>query len=322
MVMTKVFQYIFTLLRLIRFLNLLIIAGTQLLVRYCVLNPLLGHNNMAAQLPDGSFILLVVATVFTAAAGYAINDYFDRKMDQVNKPESLIVGRLIYPRHAMAYHLFFSISGALIGTWVSYKAGLLYLSLVFYMVSGLLWFYSTTYKREFLLGNVIVALLTALVPFLVLLYELPLLARTYGQHVIPVVHNLLIWFLGFSLFAFLLNFAREVVKDAEDFEGDQAYGKRSVPVVWGMVAARWISTVVIVVSILLLGLAWHFFIPDLITLWYFICLLVLPLGIVILMIYRADTPKHFHRASAALKVIMLFGLLYMVVVNYIISGMQ
>ena len=320
--MRKVFQYMITLLRLIRFLNLLIIAGTQVLVRYCVLNPLLGHYNMTAQLPDSSFILLVVATVFTAAAGYAINDYFDRKMDQVNKPESLIVGRLIYPRHAMAYHLFFSISGALIGTWVSYKAGLLYLCLVFYVVSGLLWFYSTTYKREFLLGNVIVALLTALVPFLVLLYELPLLARTYGHSVTPVVHNLMTWFLGFSLFAFLLNFAREVVKDAEDFEGDRAYGKRTVPVVWGMVTARWLGMVLIIISILLLGLAWYFFIPDLITLWYFIILLAIPLGIVIIMIYRAGTPKRFHSASTALKVIMLLGLLYMVVVNFIISGMQ
>jgi 4-hydroxybenzoate polyprenyltransferase len=322
MVMNEIYRYIISFLRLIRISNLLIIAGTQVLVRYCVLNPLLRHHHMDLQLPDGSFVLLVIATVFTAAAGYAINDYFDRRIDRVNKPESLIVGRLIYPRHAMAYHLFFSITGALIGTWVSYRAGLLYLCLVFYMVSGLLWFYSTTYKREFLLGNVIVALLTALVPFLVLLYELPLLARTYGHSAAPVVRNLMTWFIGFSFFAFLLNFVREIVKDAEDFEGDQAYGKRTVPVVWGMIATRWLSMALVAVSILLLGTAWYFFIPDKITLWYFIVLLAIPLAVVIIMIYRAQSSVHYHLASTVIKVIMLLGLLYMIVVNFIISGMQ
>ena len=159
----------------------------------------------------------------------------------------------------MAYHLFFSIIGVLIGTWVSYRAGLLYLSLVFFMVSGLLWFYSTTYKRELLLGNIIVALLTALVPFLVLLYELPLLARSYGTMVTPMIRYLMIWVLGFSLFAFLLNLIREIIKDAEDFEGDQAYGKKTVPVVWGMRATRWITAVLLLITILLLILAWYYF---------------------------------------------------------------
>ncbi len=97
-----------------------------------------------------------------------------------------------------------------------------------------MWFYSTTYKREFLLGNFIVALLTALVPFLVLLYELPLLAREYGSQFTPMTKYLMIWVLGFSLFAFLLNLVREIVKDAEDLEGDRAYGKRTIAVVWGM----------------------------------------------------------------------------------------
>ncbi len=65
--------------------------------------------------------------------------------------------------------LFFSITGTILGIWVSFKAHVLFLSLIFFMVNGLLWFYSTTYKRQFLLGNFIVALLAAFVPFLVLL---------------------------------------------------------------------------------------------------------------------------------------------------------
>ncbi len=72
--------------RLIRWPNLLIVAATQILIRYCIIGPLLNQGNMTLQLPEGLFVMLVVATVFTTAAGYVINDYFDRKMDRVNKP--------------------------------------------------------------------------------------------------------------------------------------------------------------------------------------------------------------------------------------------
>jgi 4-hydroxybenzoate polyprenyltransferase len=114
------------------------VAASQVLVRQCVLVPLLKKAYMEPQLPTGLFILLVLATVLITAGGYAINDYFDRKLDRVNKPQSLIVGRLIYPRHAMAYHLFFSIIGVILGSWVAFRSGQLYLSLIFFMVSGML----------------------------------------------------------------------------------------------------------------------------------------------------------------------------------------
>jgi 4-hydroxybenzoate polyprenyltransferase len=90
--------------RLIRLPNLLIVAATQILIRYSIISPLLAQGNMSLQLPNGLFAMLVLATVFTTAAGYVINDYFDRKIDRVNKPSAVIVGKLVYPRHAMAYH--------------------------------------------------------------------------------------------------------------------------------------------------------------------------------------------------------------------------
>jgi len=320
--MVVLLNHIIALLRLVRLPNLLIVAGTQILIRYCVILPLLKQGQMNLQLAGGLFAWLVVATVLITAGGYIINDYFDRKMDRVNKPNSVIVGRLIYPRHAMAYHLFFSIMGVLIGAWISYRAGLLYLSLVFFMVSGLLWFYSTTYKRELLLGNIIVALLTALVPFTVLLYELPLLAQSYGSMVTPVIRYLLIWVLGFSLFAFLLNLIREIIKDAEDFEGDQAYGKKTVPVIWGMRVTRWITTVLLLITILLLILAWYFFIPDRVTLIFFILLLIIPIFVVTGLVLKGSSRRSYHIASVLLKYIMIAGLAYMIAVNFIINRLS
>jgi len=124
--------------------------------------------------------LVILATVFVAAGGYAINDYFDRRIDMINKPGKLIIGKLIHPRHVMAYHLVFTTAGVLLGTYAAFASGLPFLSLVFIMVSGLLWFYSTTYKKQLLLGTILIAILTALVPFIVLLFEMPLLIKEYG----------------------------------------------------------------------------------------------------------------------------------------------
>jgi|WetSurMetagenome_2_1015567.scaffolds.fasta_scaffold54763_2 4-hydroxybenzoate polyprenyltransferase len=309
-------------LKLVRWPNLIIVAITQILVRQCLLVPLLKRAYMEPQLPVGGFILLVAATVLITAGGYTINDYFDRKIDRVNRPDNLIVGTLIYPRYAMAYHLIFTISGVILGTWAAILANQLYLALVFIMVSGLLWFYSTIYKREFLLGNIIVALLTGFVPFLVLLFELPLLARAYGVDVHLIIHLLMIWVPGFSLFAFLLNLAREVIKDSEDFEGDRAYGKKTIPVIWGMGAARWIVVTINACIIALLMAAWFWFVRDTITLLYFSVTLIIPLLIVSAMLVRGRSKMMFHRVSTWMKVLMIFGLGYMTVANLIMNHLK
>jgi 4-hydroxybenzoate polyprenyltransferase len=294
------------------------VAVTQVFLRQFVILPLLGTAYLKLQLPLSLFVLLVLATVFITAGGYAINDYFDRKIDRVNKPGTVIVGKLIFPRHAMAYHMVFTTAGVILGTWIAYRTDQLYLSIVFFVVSGLLWFYSTTYKRELILGNIIVALLTALVPFLVLLFELPLLAQAYGSKAQPIARYLMTWVLGFSLFAFLLNLTREIIKDALDFEGDEAYGKKTIPVAWGLQAARWISGSLVVLTIMLLLLAWFFFVPDYITLSYFTVFLVLPLVFVIVILFRSKNTGSWSLAGKMLKLIMLAGLGYMVVVSLII----
>ncbi|MBN2813640.1 MAG: geranylgeranylglycerol-phosphate geranylgeranyltransferase [Bacteroidales bacterium] len=315
-------KYLAALLRLIRWPNLVIIAVSQVLLWQCIINPLLKSSGMEVQLPLWLFIALVGATVCIAAGGYAINDYFDRKIDRVNKPSEIIVGSLINPRKAMAYHMAFTLCGLFLGTFVSLKIRELYLSLIFFMVSGLLWFYSTTYKRQFLLGNVIVALLTALVPFLVVLYELPLLADAYGSKMGPLNHVLITWALGFSLFAFLVNLIREIVKDGEDFEGDQAYGKQTVPVVWGMKAARVISAGLALITIVLLALAWLRFVRDRVTLVYFFVVLAVPLGLTVFLLMGKTSKPVWHTTSRLLKLVMLGGLGYMVAVNMIINNMH
>ncbi|HPX05845.1 MAG TPA: UbiA family prenyltransferase, partial [Tenuifilaceae bacterium] len=158
-------------LQVVRTKNLLVVMATMYAMRFFIVAPLLQVKGMQLQLGEVPFLLLVLATVFIAAAGYVINDYFDTRADLINHPESVIVGRKIARRTAIILHLGLSLVGVVLGTVVSFLIGKPTYSIIFLLVAGMLWFYSTTYKRQFLIGNIIVAFLSALVPMLVLVFE-------------------------------------------------------------------------------------------------------------------------------------------------------
>jgi 4-hydroxybenzoate polyprenyltransferase len=319
-------------LNLIRWQNLLTVILTMVLMRYAVIAPLISKIGvilikgsgeeipMTLQFPWFDFVLLVAATVFITAGGYVINDYFDIKTDLINKGK-VIVGTKIPRRQAMMWHNIFNISGVSLGFYISFKAGYIWLGALFLVVSGLLYFYSASYKRQFLIGNIVVALLTALVPLLVVFYEWPALYRYYTLNAItlPGINTIVYWIGGFALFAFLTNLIREIIKDIEDFEGDIAYGRNTVPVVIGVLSAKIVSISMITVTISMLYVIWYFFIHDTITVIYLSAGIVLPLLYVIYKLVISSNRKQLHGASSVMKIVMLTGILYSVVVKVILT---
>ena len=127
--------------------------------------------NAPARCSPRRFGLLILASLCVAAAGYIINDYYDVKIDSINRPGRLVVGRVINRRHAMMAHLVLTGMGVLVAGSLSPLLGLVHLGSAL-----LLWGYSARFKRLPLVGNLSIAMLTAA---LVLLPELQL--RT-GQH--------------------------------------------------------------------------------------------------------------------------------------------
>jgi 4-hydroxybenzoate polyprenyltransferase len=173
-------------LKLIRWQNLLIVALTMILMRYAVIEPIISkiyvvltgnpgiEVPLSLKFPWYNFLILVIATLCITAGGYVINDYFDIKTDLINKGE-VIVGTKIPRRQAMMWHNSLNIIGVAAGFYISWVAGYFWMGILFLVVSGLLYFYSASYKRQFLVGNLVVALLTAMVPLLVVIFEWPVL---------------------------------------------------------------------------------------------------------------------------------------------------
>lgn len=321
-----------TFLKLVRWPNLLIVAFTMILMRYAVIEPVISKitvsiiggtgemTPLALKFPWYDFLILILATVCLTAGGYVINDYFDIRTDLINRGE-VIVGSKVPRRQAMLWHNILNLIGVTAGFYISWKAGYFWMGMLFLIVSGLLYFYSASYKRQFLVGNLVVAVLTAMVPLLVVFYEWPALYRYYEVNAFssPDVNIIFYWVGGFALFAFITTLTREIIKDIEDFEGDMAYGRNTVPVVTGILTARVIAILLTAATIVMLYLVWRFFLHDKITLVYISAAVVVPLAIVIYRLILSPGKRQLHSASRLMKIAQCSGVLYSVVVKLILD---
>jgi len=309
--------------KLIRIQNLLIVAVTQYLMRFAIIRPIIALKSFELQLSELDFFILVLSTICLTAAGYVINDYFDTKTDAFNRPERVIVDRFISRRSAMALHVVLNTLGVIGGFYVSYAIGHIKFGFIFILVTGVLWYYSTTYKRQFLLGNLLVALLTAMVPLMVIIFEMPLLNEAYGAILIAEDNNLnviIYWILAFSFFAFITTLIREIIKDTEDYEGDSAFGRNTLPILLGVNYTKLIVLILILGTLASLVIIYLRELRGPISFWYLLLMQVLPFIYLIYRIIKANSKKDYHVASVLMKVIMLGGLLFSLVAAYMFSS--
>ncbi len=313
--------------KLVRWQNLVIIALTQYLMRYCIIEPLMNSLAQNAgmifllQMSNFNFFLLVLSTVLIAAAGNVINDYFDLKIDRINKPEKIIVGRFIKRRVAMVLHIVLNSLGILIGIYVSYQTGIWKLALIHIFAVMSLWYYSTHFKHNIFTGNFIIAILAAIIPLIVGLYEIPLINYRYGM-ILNEFHSdfnfISYWLIGYAIFAFLFTLAREITKDIADMEGDEHCGSYTIPIAYGMDVARYISIGIYAVIIVLIAFVWVKFLNDKTTLIYILFFIGIPFAISIYETLKAKNRKQFLSADKWNKMTSVAGILYAVVARYII----
>lgn len=313
-------------LKLIRFNNLLMMAALQYAVLYCLVKPgievhfsRIVCNRMSLAISSFDFFLLVFSTILIAAAGYIINDIFDLGIDTINKPEKVIIDKGIGQSTANVLYWTFNAVGVLLGFYVSWKVDMLSVGFVFVFCAGLLWYYSSVFSRELLWGNIIVASLTAMLPVLVVVFQITPLNYLYVdalRYLHTSFNSLMYMAFALSYFAFLTNFAREVVKDMQDLEGDQSYGRNTLPVALGIPATKWIVSGVVLTTVVSLVVSMLFYTSDIFSVAYIIVMLVVPLVISLLLIIKASTTKHYARVSCLLKTVMLLGVTYLAVVYY------
>lgn len=267
--------------RITRFWNLVIIGLSQYFT--------VGFLMDTALLLDWRLMVLTTATAMIAAGGYVINDYYDVKIDLINKPERVVIGKTMSRRAAILLHSFLTVTGIALGLALSWKIGV-----VNFFSAVLLWWYSNNLKRLPFVGNFAVAFLTGVsVAIVVLMY--PSFPKT----------DILIY----ALFAFFMTLVREIIKDMEDWRGDNTFGCRTLPIIWGIRKTKnfiFLLTGFFIVKLVVI----HVWVEPLPIL-YFAFFLFAPVLWLVLRLARADTTKDFYQLSGLCKIIMLLGILSM-----------
>jgi len=297
--------------RLVRWPNLLFIAITQVLFEYCVYRKLYPASVNPQETEQ--FLLLIAASVLIAAAGYIINDYFDLNIDQVNKPGKVVVSAIINRRWVIFWHMFLSMVGFFCTVAALPLSGYWHLVLGNMASIVLLWFYSTNLKKQLLVGNVLISVLTAWVIGILFFAKHPLHIQR-GIAVEPVDIRFFRYSVLYGAFAFIISLIREVIKDMEDKEGDRKYGCRTMPIVWGLNASKVFVAVWLIVLVAVLSVLQFYVLPFgwwQSVLYCFVCIIA-PLLWILYKLFPAQSAKDFHQLSTLVKLVMFTGILSMI----------
>jgi 4-hydroxybenzoate polyprenyltransferase len=304
-------------LRLIRLPNLVMIAVTQALFYLTLVHPFYAAQaDYYSRFRNRYFLLLMVSSLLIAAAGNIINDYFDRNIDEINKPEKKIIDTLIKRRWAIVMHIIFSLIAVLLGFYIDSQTPVFWLGFSNTICVLLLFAYSISLKKKLLVGNILISLLTAWVILVCFLCYY----RSFSCHDCEPLQweAALRRFMRISIlyagFAFVVSLIREVVKDMEDIEGDKKYGCKTIPIAWGIPASKvfvavWLVVLVgmiAIVQIYVWQLGWYWSAA------YSILLIIAPLMWILRKLYLAKVPKDYHQLSTVIKLVMLAGLLSMI----------
>jgi len=295
----------------VRWQNLVFIIITQVLFEYCIYFRV---YNLEMRFPgeQKQFWLLLFASVLIAAAGYIINDYFDLNIDQINKPNKVVVNTIIGRRWVILWHLVFSLLGLILTLYALPFPTYLLLILANILSVILLLLYSASLKKKLLIGNVLISLLTAWVIGIIFLSKRDVLL--INNQTAELLH---IRFFRFTVlyagFAFIISLIREVIKDIEDVEGDRKYGCKTMPIEWGFNASKvfvavWLVVLIAIIILLqmyVVAFGWWMSIS------YCILFIIVPLVWVLYRLFKAQSAEDFHQLSSIIKLIMLTGILSM-----------
>ena len=302
-------------LKLVRFPNLVLLALMQLIFRYGFLD----HQMLVLALNDWQYILLVASTVFIAAAGYVINDIFDQESDAINRPQQQIVGKSISESAAYNIYVALNLIGVGIGFYLSNVIEKPSFATIFIFIAALLYFYATTLKGIVLLGNFVVAFILALSVLVIGVFDLYPMIFHGNQAQMKVLFSILT---DYAIFAFLINFIREIIKDAEDVKGDYNQGIRTLPILFGIERTAKVIFALLLIAVALV--AWYMnaylMINELyMAVIYLLITVVAPLLYTLVISWTAKTQKEFRHLSWILKAIIFFGICSILVITYTVK---
>ncbi len=299
-------------LKLIRYQNLLMLALMQLVFKYGFID----FQGIPQAMNDWQYALLVISTICIAAGGYLINNILDKGTDEINKPENVVIGNGISENMGYNIYIALNIVGVGLGFYIANIVGKPNFAAVFIIIAATLYVYANGLKQSLLIGNIIVAVLLSLSILIIPIFDLLPVILPENQVAMGIIFKIVI---DYAIFAFIINFIREIVKDLEDVNGDYNHGMNTLPIALGV--ARTVK-VVFGLSFIPIGFIIYYINENLFSndLYYAsaygLLLILAPLLYFTVKIFSAKNQKHFHHLSNVLKIVIFFGILSIAVINW------
>jgi len=298
-------------LKLIRYKNLLMVAVVQLLIKYALF-PAFAIDMTLSPL---GFTLLILSTVFIAAGGYIINDIYDVETDTINKPNKVIIGKKISENTAYNFYFAFTITGVLLGFYLSQTVGKPAFFGVFVIIAALLYMYAIYLKKIAVAGNIIVSILVGFSLIIVGFFELVPAITPSNQSIQSTMFEVLT---DYAVFAFLINFIREIVKDIIDVDGDHTQGMQTLPILLGKARTGKITFgLTILTSIIITYYVSAYLFMHTEAIIYFLIAVIGPLLYTSIKLFTAQSNAQFKHVSGMLKIIMITGMFSMLLYRFI-----
>jgi len=313
-------SYLNNIFKIIRWKNLVIISLSQIFIKFFFIDFFIQKD----QLLNENFVILLIVTILIAASGYIVNDIYDYNLDQINKPEKVVLGKFLKSRDAIIIYMMFNCLAIVLSIFLCMKIEQEIYILVFLLIIYCLWLYSKKLKKYKIIGNILIAFFISLSILNVPLFSYKNILSDDRFFVFLIISI-------FSVLAFLINVKREIIKDIEDIEGDKIHKVKSLPIIFGTKKSKLVTIIIGIIlmfaisslitfqililrSDLLLDVGGNQFSnpqiwgANYISIIYMFIILIM-FFYVELLILNATTKTNFTKASKLLKYLMLLSLL-------------
>ena len=273
---------IFGLFSLVRGYNIVVLILAQYLTSRYILAP---SSSFYEILFDLKLFYLVLATAFSTAAGYIINNFYDAEKDKINRPKKFLLEHLLSQQSQLV--LYFLLNGATLiaAGAASFKAILFFTVYIF----GI-WIYSSSLKRLFWISNLFATLLAIIPFFAVTIY--------FKNFEAVVIYH--------ASFLFLLILIRDIVKDLQNYKGDWVRSYQTLPIVFGN-----LKTKIIVSALIFLNSVPIFLLiqSHLGLMTYYFYFSIPYLLFVLVLLWMGSTQKMYLWIHNLLKILILLGVI-------------
>ena len=217
----------------IRWKNLVIISLSQIFIKFFFIDFFIQKD----QLLNENFVILLIVTILIAASGYIVNDIYDYNLDQINKPEKVVLGKFLKSRDAIIIYMMFNCLAIVLSIFLCMKIEQEIYILVFLLIIYCLWLYSKKLKKYKTIGNILIAFFISLSILNVPLFSYKNILSDDRFFVFLIISI-------FSVLAFLINVKREIIKDIEDIEGDKIHKVKSLPIIFGTKKSKLVTIII------------------------------------------------------------------------------